>query len=126
MADKMLEIPRLPILSEESAIGIAVTDPTGRFHLVNRAYSEITGYTEQELASRTFPSITHPDDLQSNWRLACRMFSGELRGVVYEKRYIHKNGSTVWVRNNVSMVYDSGGNPVRAVALAEPIADAPR
>ncbi|HEV3196615.1 MAG TPA: PAS domain S-box protein [Bryobacteraceae bacterium] len=123
MGVKTAETSRSRNASEGSAIGIAVTDPTGRFHLVNRAYSRITGYSERELASRTFQNITHPDDLQSNWRLARLLFSGEVRGIVYEKRYIRKDSGIVWVRNSCSMVNDSSGNPVRSIALTEPIAD---
>ena len=110
--------------SEGSAIGIAVNDLTGRFLLVNRAFCEITGYSEQELMFRTYQSITHPDDLASNLRLARRMFAGEVRSIVYKKRYIRKDSAIVWVRNNVSMFHDSTGKPVRAIALAELITQA--
>lgn len=126
MADRMTETLRSRNASEISATGIAVNDLTGRFLLVNHAYCETTGYSERELASRTFQSITHPDDLGSNQRLARRMFAGEVRSIVYEKRYIRKDSSIIWVRNSVSMVHDSGGHPVQAIGLSEEIVDGQR
>jgi len=122
--DRMAKALQFRTASEGSVIGIAANDLTGRFLLVNRAFCEITGYSEQELTSRTFQSITHPDDLESNRRLARRMFAGELRSIVYQKRYIRKDSRIIWVRNNVSTFHDSTGKPVRAIALAEPITQA--
>ena len=121
MADKKVETLRSRSEAKEPRAGITVNDLTGRFLLVNRAYCEITGYSEGELEARTFQSITHPEDLRSNWRLARRMFAGEVSRIVYEKRYIRKDSGIVRVRNSVSMIHDGRGNPVRSVALAEPI-----
>ena len=102
-------------------IGVSVNDLSGRFLLVNRAYCRMTGYSERELESRTFQSITHPDDLDGNRRLARRMLAGEISSILYEKRYIRKESEIIWVRNSVSMMVDAYGNPVRSVAIAEPI-----
>jgi len=81
----------------------------------------MAGYSERELESRTFQSITHPDDLDGIRRLARRMLAGEISSILYEKRYIRKESEIIWVRNSVSMMVDAYGNPVRSVAIAEPI-----
>jgi PAS domain S-box-containing protein len=104
-----------------SDAGIALNDLAGRFVLVNEAYCRITGYSEKELASRDFRSITHPDDVHKNLEFAKRMFAGEIRRPVYEKRYIRKDGEIVWIKNTVSVVYDSFGNAVNSIAVTEEI-----
>jgi len=103
----------------EQEIGITVNDLTGRFIIVNRHYCELTGYSEQELKSRNFQSITHPDDVCDNWRLARRLSAGDLDSAIYEKRYIRKDGQIIRVRNSVRLVLDSAGDPASFVVLSE-------
>jgi PAS domain S-box-containing protein len=105
--------------SREQKIGITVNDLTGRFIIVNRHYCELTGYSEQELKSRNFQLITHPDDVCDNWRLARRLSTGDLDSAVYEKRYIRKDGQIIRVRNSVRLVFDAAGNPASFVVLSE-------
>src|SRR6185312_12671711 len=103
----------------EQEIGITVNDLTGRFIIVNRHYCELTGYSEQELKSRNFQSITHPDDVCDNWRLARRLSAGDLDSAIYEKRYIRKDGQIIRVRNSVRLVFDTAANPASFVVLSE-------
>ena len=49
---------------EYAAIGMALVSPTGKWLKVNKAFSDMVGYTEEELLKTDFQSITHPDDLQ--------------------------------------------------------------
>ncbi|HEY1340789.1 MAG TPA: PAS domain S-box protein [Bryobacteraceae bacterium] len=109
-----------------SAVGVTVTDAAGRFLLANQAYTRITGYTEEELKTRTYQSITHPDDLPIHDGLARRLSAGEIDNCVYEQRYIRKDGQTLWVRNSVSMMRTSDGQPANGVTLTEDITDRKR
>ena len=121
MADTKVQTRRSRSGLKREEIGVSVNDLSGRFLLVNPAYCRMTGNPERALESRTFQSITHPDDLDGNWRLARRMLAGEISSIVYEKRYIRKESDIIWVRNSVSMMLDAHGNPVRCVAIAVPI-----
>jgi PAS domain S-box-containing protein len=42
---------------EGSAVGMSVTDLSGRFVLANEAYSRITGFSEQELRSTDYQLV---------------------------------------------------------------------
>ncbi|HKW97862.1 MAG TPA: PAS domain S-box protein [Bryobacteraceae bacterium] len=106
-----------------AAVGMAIADLEGRFQKVNRALCEITGYSEQELTARTFFSITHPDDFARNQKLTRRMIAGEIPNYVIEKRYLHKNGSVVWVRVSCFLLKDAQGRPERVVGLLEDITE---
>jgi len=44
-----------------------------------------------------FQQITHPDDLEPDLVLSRRLLSGEFPSYQMEKRYIHKDGHTVWI-----------------------------
>jgi PAS domain S-box-containing protein len=104
-------------------VGMALADIQGHFVQVNPAYSQITGYTEQELLQRDFSSIIHPDDCQETIRLLLEMLGGNIPGFVIERRYLKKDGSIIWVQNNVSALKDCKGEPVNILVMAEDITE---
>lgn len=101
---------------ESAAIGISMLDTDGRFLMVNRALADITGYTEDELLTRSFHDITHPDDLGADVGQAARLLAGEIRAYQMEKRYFHKAGHIVWILLAVALVRDSQGTPLNFIA----------
>src|SRR6202048_5034235 len=97
---------------ELAAIGMALVSPEGKWLRVNRAMCEITGYSEAELLERTFQDITHPDDLEADLENVHKMLAGEIKTYQMEKRYLHKNGSVVWILLSVSLVWTTPGEPL--------------
>ena len=84
---------------EQAGVGVALIEPgTGRFLMVNSRYAEIVGYTPDEMTGMTFIDITHPDDQAEALRNPERMASGETGDVRFERRYVRKDGATVWTQ----------------------------
>lgn len=104
-----------------AATGITLENLEGQFLEVNRAFCELTGYTEQELTGLNYRSITHPEDLPRNTREMRELLAGEIPSFITEKRYVRKDGRMVWVRNNVSLLANSHREPTRVITLAEDI-----
>src|SRR3954466_4689966 len=48
---------------ENAAVGIVHLDLRGRFLRVNERFCSLLGYTREQLLTKTFHDITHPDDL---------------------------------------------------------------
>ena len=94
---------------ENADIGIAQADAEGRLIRVNESLSLITGYTREELLSRTFFDLTHPDDREKDRAHYEKQVSGEVDRYRIEKRYVRKDGSFVWVSVNSSSVRDGAG-----------------
>lgn len=105
-----------------AAIGFAITTPEGRFLDVNPAYSELTGYSREELCNLEFPQLVHPDDLSDNMRLMELMIAGEIANCVIENRYLRKDGGVVFVRKSVSIVR-AEGVPRWIIVLVEDISE---
>jgi len=105
----------------QAAIGIGHVTPDGRWLRINQKYCDIVGYTEEELKSLTIRDLTHPDDLEESMLHYQLLLEGKLDNYSLEKRYIRKDGSTVWVHLAASMVFDTGGNPRFAVGVATDI-----
>jgi formate hydrogenlyase transcriptional activator len=106
---------------ENSAIGVALTDLTGRFLSVNHAYEKMLGYTEAELRKLCFMDITHEDEREPNAALVGELFSGKRKQFQIEKRYRRRDGTHLWVSNNVSLVPGTESMPQFIMALSEDI-----
>nr|WP_242019093.1 MULTISPECIES: PAS domain S-box protein [unclassified Trichocoleus] len=88
---------------EQAAVGISHVGIDGRWLRVNQKLCEIVGYTREELLELTFQDITYPDDLEADLALVDRLLAGEIETYSMEKRYICKDGSTVWINLTVSL-----------------------
>src|SRR5882724_7232771 len=106
---------------ENSAIGVALTDLNGRFLATNHVYQTIVGYTEQELRALSFLDVTHEDYREANWALIIELLEGKRRQFQIEKKYLRKDGSSIWIRNNVSLVPGTERVPRFIMALSEDI-----
>jgi PAS domain S-box-containing protein len=106
---------------ENSAIGVALTDLNGRFLATNHVFQAVVGYTEEELRAVKFLDLTHEDYRQANWELITELLEGKRRQFQIEKKYRRKDGSLIWVSNNVSLVPGTERVPRFIMALSEDI-----
>ncbi|MHC1744206.1 MAG: PAS domain S-box protein [Syntrophobacteraceae bacterium] len=108
---------------ENVAVGIAHVGLDGRFLLVNERMCRITGYPVAELLKKTFQEITHPEDLDEDVSLAAKLLSGDIDRYALEKRYIRKDGATVWINLTGSLQRDWNGQPRYFIGTVEDISD---
>jgi PAS domain S-box-containing protein len=106
-----------------SSIGMALVSLDGRFLQVNAALCRILGYTESELLTNTFQVLTHPEDLAHDIALVHRAIAGEISHYEMEKRYIHKDGGTVWALLTVALVRGVSGEPLYFVSQIHDISE---
>ena len=108
---------------ENSAIGVALTDLNGRFLATNPTYQKMLGYTDEEFQTVSFVEITHEDYREANLALVTELLEGKREQFQIEKQYRRKDGSLVWVRNNVSLVPGTESMPQFIMALSEDITE---
>jgi len=89
---------------DNSAAGIALANPSGRFLAGNLAYQKMLGYSEKELRELSFLDITHEDYRDGNSELTTELLEGKRQYFEMEKRYRRKDGNLIWVRVHVSLV----------------------
>jgi PAS domain S-box-containing protein len=106
---------------EHAAIGMAVSGPGGRWLQVNRALCDMLGFTQEELLDRSFHELTHPDDLELDLESLRRLFAGEISSYRMEKRYLRKDGQLVRAQLTRSVVRNSDGMPLYAIAQVQRI-----
>ena len=96
---------------EYASIGMALVAPDGRWLKVNRALTDLLGYSAEELLANDFQTITHPDDLDPDIAQVRRVLAGEIQSYTLEKRYFHRDGRLIWALLSASLVRDSEGRP---------------
>lgn len=87
---------RFRILAESSPVGIFTTDEHGLTNYVNPRWCEISQISFEEAMDNGWLKATHPDDrenLANSWQQTS--LSGEASKAEY--RFIHPDGSEVWV-----------------------------
>jgi PAS domain S-box-containing protein len=114
---------RLYATYENVLAGIAEADDRGRFLRVNEAFERITGYSRDELLSKTFFDITHPDDVERERHDYRRQVAGEIDRYVTTKRYIRKDGRLLWVEVTSSTVRSEDGSFRYGVRMVQDITE---
>jgi diguanylate cyclase (GGDEF)-like protein/PAS domain S-box-containing protein len=109
-----------------AAIGMALVSVKGRWLQVNRSLCDILGYAEEELLASTFQKVTHPEDLGAALANIKQLLKGRVPTYQMEKRYLHKQGHTVWVLWSVSRVRDRHTDAVHLIFQIQDITDRKR
>lgn len=104
-----------------TSVGLAIADREGHILEANSAFLDTVGRTFEQLSHETVHSITHPDDREANAEGIRRLYEGDAADFQIEKRYVHPNGTEVWVRNSLSPLRDENGEAVLTMAISENI-----
>jgi PAS domain S-box-containing protein len=110
-----------------ASIGMAQADVrTGQWLRVNDKLCEITGYSADEMLKLRLSEITHPEDRKRDWDAFQRVVRKETPDYRLEKRYLRKDGTSVWVNVNMTVIRDADGLPSRTMATIEDITERKR
>ena len=119
-------VDRLETIFELAPVGIGIVDLEGHTTMTNEVLRRLLGYSAEEFATMSFAEFTHPDDVQANLVLFARLVEGAIDNFELEKRFIRKDGGTLWAHLTVSLVRDAGGNPDYAIGMTQDISDRKR
>ena len=104
-----------------SGVPASLIDTNGYFKLVNEQFCKMTGFTKDELQEKTFDNITHPDDVKSSTETFRRLVAGQDKSFHVENRYVTKNGDTIWVIIDATLIQKTVGEDSLAIAIAQDI-----
>jgi diguanylate cyclase (GGDEF)-like protein/PAS domain S-box-containing protein len=119
---------QLETLIEAAPVGIGLVQLDGRTPLTNDTLRQLLGYSTEEFAAMPFADYTVPEDQAENDRLFRAMVDGESGndGFAMQKRFVRKDGSTLWVDLTVSLVRDADGRPDYAIGMVQDITERKR
>ncbi|HZR29875.1 MAG TPA: PAS domain S-box protein [Terriglobales bacterium] len=110
---------RFRALFQGSPIGIALIDMQGKAVDTNPAYRKMLALSPDEPVSiALFNELTYPANRQADAARYEDLVSGKREHDRREKRYILRDGRTVWADLNLSVLKDVQGNPQYVMGLA--------
>jgi two-component system, cell cycle sensor histidine kinase and response regulator CckA len=94
------------VLFENAPVAMAWISNTGKFFRANRAYQEMLGYSESELATMRPVDVMHPDIAAQRAERMKKMFAGTSELSSIENRLVRKDGKSIWVLVNAKVMTD--------------------
>ncbi|HTL31347.1 MAG TPA: CHASE domain-containing protein [Tepidisphaeraceae bacterium] len=107
----------------QAAVGMAMISLDGHLIEANQRLCDMLGYKHDELIGRSVYEITHPEDVHVTRDVNRILQSQAQAKVVLEKRYLRKDGSSLWAIASISLLHDAAGNPSSLLAVQQDISD---
>lgn len=114
---------RFRAIFENAGIGIAVVGTNLKLVQTNPFFQQFLRYTPQELANLEYTDITYLEDSVIEQALVQECMAGTRNGYCIEKRFIRKDGETIWGNLTISILRDTAGQFQFAVGLVEDITE---
>lgn len=112
---------RFRAIFEQAAVGMAQVAPDGRWLMVNDRLCEILGYGREELPRLCLYDITHPEDLAQDEVRMREASNTDFTSIMFEKRFLRRDGAVVWVAITVAVVRDEHGTRLCHASVFEDI-----
>jgi len=106
---------------ENAGVGITRVDLKGALVDANQTFCNMVGYTRDKLLGRPLSEITHAEDYGEGADYRNQLTRGAMKSATGEKRFVHKDGSIIWVQRTMSIVTDDAGKPQYVISVVENI-----
>ena len=116
---------RYRTLVENASDIVFRTDNSGYFTFVNPAGIRITGYEEQEIIGKHYPTWIHPDMRDEAMKFFGRQFVKGIQNTYLEYPLLTKEGHKLWCGQNTQLIFEDG-HVVGFQAVARDITDRKR
>lgn len=103
---------------ELCGVGMFQADAPGfRITRVNQKFCEITGYTAEEMLTKTYISLTYPGDRRQDMSTLASVLRGKADSWSLKKRFVRKDGSVVWASVHGAVLRDAAGRAATIVGM---------
>lgn len=112
---------RFRAVYRNAPMGIAIGDVDGQFQEANPVLCAMLGYTEDELRTRLFRDLIHPDDYDPERRRVNQVLASGMPSDLFEMRLVHRSGAVVWAQIGLSVIRGATPASTHLLALVEDI-----
>ena len=97
---------------EEADVGIAHASINGKWIDTNEYLSTLLGYTKEELSTMSVADVTFSEDRTTDMQMEKNLLKNTIQNYHVEKRYVHKDGTIIWVNLAVVLLRDGFEEPL--------------
>src|SRR5262249_1856209 len=110
---------------DKAPVGIVHTALDGyRILPANRKLSESLGDTQEEILRMTSTDLVHSEYRYRDFSsYAAQLMAGEIQSYASERKFVRRDGSSLWVNRTVSLVRDAAGEPLYFIRVLEDISE---
>ena len=112
-----LNIKHQQIINQHLPLGIVESSLVGKYLDVNEEFCRMLGYEKDELLQRGIKDVTHEEDYHVDIKLHGQLLAGEIPYYKIEKRFLRKDGQTIWADLTRSVVRDADGSALYVVGM---------
>ncbi|HIJ89775.1 MAG: PAS domain S-box protein [Desulfobulbaceae bacterium] len=114
---------RLQLTFNKAPFGALLVDLEKNILNANEEFCRMIGYTPEELVSRPFADLIHPDYRESCLGNLDQILGGDLKVSGADKKYLCKDGELVWGRTTIRLVRDENGEPFYFLPTVEDVSE---
>ena len=120
--DRTQELVKLTTAVEQSPASVVITDLDGNIEYVNSKFSQITGYSQQEVLGKNSLFLSTQDNLSE---LSVTLWSTLAKGQEWQGEFLNtkKDGSLFWESTLFSPIYDEDNQVSNYLAIKEDITE---
>ncbi|MGF1447007.1 MAG: PAS domain S-box protein [Pikeienuella sp.] len=118
-----VRLSRLSAVAETTTTGVVITDPAGFTEWVNPAFTQLSGYSQDELIGRKPGAVlqTAETDPQTRARIAAALAAEE--PIVCEILNLSKDGRPYWILLDIQPLFEPDGQLAAFVAIETDITE---
>ena len=105
------------VLMANAPFGKALLDTAGHVLHINPALCEVLGCAAEDVVGKDFREFIHPDELAESEFELQQLITGAIPKVTSVRRYLHADGTTIWMLRSAVLV--RGAEPGTDVVVAQ-------
>ena len=105
----------------QAAVGIAHVDAAGCMIRANPRLAGMLGYAAEEMVGKRLVQLAHQADMGATGAFRVDLRAGLIDTFTMDKRFLHKDGQTVWMRVTVSQMLAADGLSLDDIMVFEDI-----
>lgn len=117
------ELSELSLVASETINSVVITNDKGNIEWVNEGFVRLTGYTPQEANGKRMSEFLYGEFTDRNAFVAMENASKQLNTYSTEIIKYRKDGTPIWVQEDVTRIRDAKGNTEKYIFIESDISD---
>lgn len=114
---------RFRLAFQDAIVGVALADADGKFIEVNAAFADLLGYTPSGLRHMSVTDVLPTEDRVAERERLARARSGGTLRHSEEKRYLRRNGESVWGMTHATMLHGEDGERREYLLMVQDVSE---